>query len=151
MLTDARDCTGSATTVLSNPVWVVQMTQATHTMHQPPPPPASTASPSSSPPPPPPPAKVPGIVATIRLILRKGGLAAFWRGVGPALVLVINPVLQYTVFEQLKNALVRRRIARLGRGAGGALTDWDYFLLGALSKLGVSSLLLSLIVRWVGG
>ena len=60
------------------------------------------------------------------------------RGLGPALILVINPVIQYTVFEQLKNVLVTRRTTAL-RAAGGAtavavLTDLDYFLLGALSK-----------------
>lgn len=66
--------------------------------------------------------------------------SAFWRGVGPALILVMNPVLQYTVFEQLKNILVSRRTSRL-RAAGAAtrvavLTDWDFFVLGAISKLG---------------
>ena len=66
---------------------------------------------------------------------------AFWRGIGPALILVINPVLQYTVFEQLKNFLITRRTTAL-RAAGGAasavavLSDWDFFFLGALSKLG---------------
>jgi adenine nucleotide transporter 17 len=44
------------------------------------------------------------------------------------------------VFEQLKNFLVARRTAKL-RAAGvttavAVLTDWDFFLLGALSKLG---------------
>lgn len=68
-------------------------------------------------------------------------LRALWRGIGPALVLVINPVLQYTVFEQLKNALIAKRTNTL-RAAGAAatavavLSDWDFFLLGALSKLG---------------
>lgn len=100
-----------------------------------------------------------GFFETIRKILTKDGIgyiccnvcfisctahhvnSAFWRGVGPALVLVINPVLQYTVFEQLKNALVSRRTSRL-RATGAAatamavLTDWDFFLLGAVSKLG---------------
>lgn len=67
--------------------------------------------------------------------------SAFWRGIGPALVLVINPVLQYTAFEQLKNRLIAKRTAKL-RAAGGAvtavvvLTDLDFFILGALSKLG---------------
>ena len=45
---------------------------------------------------------------------------------------------QYTAFEQLKNMVIARRTARL-RAAGSplaaALTDLDYFLLGALSKL----------------
>lgn len=83
-----------------------------------------------------------GIFETIYQILDKDGLRAFWRGIGPALVLVINPVIQYTVFEQLKNILVRRRLAKLRAGgpavttAVAVLSDWDYFFLGAISKLG---------------
>lgn len=98
-----------------------------------------------------------GFLETIQSILAKDGVGyvlrrpvvskvltpfrAFWRGIGPALVLVINPVLQYTVFEQLKNFLVVRRTNKL-RAAGAAataiavLSDWDFFFLGALSKLG---------------
>ena len=81
-----------------------------------------------------------GFFETIDHILHKEGIKAFWRGIGPALFLVINPVLQYTVFEQLKNLLVKRRTARLrlaGNKTGVAvLSDVDFFLLGALSKLG---------------
>lgn len=65
---------------------------------------------------------------------------AFWRGLGPALILVINPVVQYTVFEQLKNFVMANRTSKL-RAAGAAtavaiLSDWDFFFLGAVSKLG---------------
>ena len=77
-----------------------------------------------------------GLRATAARLLRTGGPTAFFRGLGPALVLVVNPVLQYTVFEQLKNSLVRRRRAA-GR-VGTLLTDWDFFFLGAISKLGAS-------------
>jgi adenine nucleotide transporter 17 len=58
-------------------------------------------------------------------------------------VLVVNPIIQYTVFEQLKNFLVTTRTARF-RAANGfratravaVLSDWDFFFLGAISKLG---------------
>ncbi|KAJ8522976.1 hypothetical protein ONZ45_g476 [Pleurotus djamor] len=85
-----------------------------------------------------------GLVDAIKHILQQDGIKTFWRGIGPALVLVINPVLQYTVFEQLKNALVKSRTSKL-RAAGlatavAALTDWDFFFLGALSKLVATSL-----------
>jgi adenine nucleotide transporter 17 len=43
----------------------------------------------------------------------------------PALVLVINPILQYTFFEQLKIVVERRR----------RVTPTDAFYLGALGKL----------------
>jgi len=68
--------------------------------------------------------------------------SAFWRGIGPALVLVMNPIIQYTAFEQLKNFLIARRTSKL-RTAGAAatavavLSDLDFFFLGALSKLGI--------------
>ena len=57
-----------------------------------------------------------GIIETIKQILHNGGLKELWRGLGPALVLVINPIIQYTVFEQLKNLLITRRTARLSCG-----------------------------------
>ena len=84
------------------------------------------------------------ILQTVQQILATDGPLGFMRGVGPALVLVINPIIQYTVFEQLKNILVKRRTAK-ARTAGGAtaaavlLTDLDFFLLGALSKFGMDS------------
>ncbi|KAJ7129715.1 mitochondrial carrier domain-containing protein [Mycena epipterygia] len=124
---------GSATTIISNPIWVVQTSQAVQTLSQ--------AEPSLDPAPPK--LRKLSIAETIQSILAKDGIGAFWRGIGPALVLVINPVLQYTVFEQLKNFLVARRTVKL-RAAGAAtavavLTDWDFFLLGALSKLVATS------------
>ncbi|KAI8982760.1 mitochondrial carrier [Trametes punicea] len=123
---------GSATTIISNPIWVVQTTQAVYTMDQP-------ASSSSAEEEPRQEATRPGILKTIQYIFRKDGITAFWRGLGPALVLVINPIIQYTVFEQLKNFLVKTRTAKLRAGgakhAVAVLSDWDYFLLGAVSKL----------------
>jgi len=120
---------GSATTIISNPIWVVQTSQAVHSARGP-------ADASSMRP------KKFGAFDAINAILAKDGLAGFWRGIGPALVLVINPVIQYTVFEQLKNALVRSRLATMRRGAvrpqgsaSAVLNDWDFFMLGAVSKL----------------
>ncbi|KAG8218847.1 peroxisomal membrane protein PMP47B [Butyriboletus roseoflavus] len=117
---------GSATTIISNPIWVVQTSQAVHTAD------ANPLDTVSKP-------KKLGIVEAITKIVAKDGPAGFWRGIGPALVLVINPVIQYTVFEQLKNALIQSRLARLPTSQRGAalatLNDWDFFLLGAFSKL----------------
>lgn len=122
---------GSATSMLSNPIWVVQANQVKQGQ-------SSERK-----------AKRLNFLQTIVKLYRgeegnpaSGGLKAFWRGIGPALVLVMNPIIQYTIFEQLKNFLIKRRTAKL-RTTGGAmatavaaLSDWDYFLLGALSKLG---------------
>jgi solute carrier family 25 (peroxisomal adenine nucleotide transporter), member 17 len=81
-----------------------------------------------------------GFIQTIERLVAQDGISAFWRGIGPALILVINPVIQYTAFEQLKNLLVKKRTERLRKAgiatAVAVLTDWDFFLLGAISKLG---------------
>lgn len=124
---------GSATTLISNPIWVVQTTQAVEGMKQTPQDPSSSTQAAK--------VKKLSILETIQRILANDGIGAFWRGIGPALILVINPVLQYTVFEQLKNMLITRRTAKLRAAGGsaavvGALTELDFFFLGALSKLG---------------
>jgi len=113
---------GSATSVISNPVWVIQTSQTVRGMD------ASTSESV-----PPSPQKRLGVFATAARLMQTGGPAVFFRGLGPALVLVVNPVLQYTTFEQLKNALVRHR-RKTGR-VSPLLTDWDFFMLGAISKL----------------
>lgn len=120
---------GSATTIISNPIWVVQTTQAVRG--------ASTTGDSADAAPP----KHLSVLETVQHIVRKDGIGAFWRGLGPALALVVNPIIQYTVFEQLKNLVVRRRAARMtsGSAAAASLSDLDYFLLGALSKLVATS------------
>jgi hypothetical protein len=55
--------------------------------------------------------------------------------------------MQYTAFEQLKNLVMQRRTAKL-RAAGShraaSFSDLDYFILGALSKLGEYALISSL-------
>ncbi|KAI6119390.1 mitochondrial carrier domain-containing protein, partial [Pisolithus croceorrhizus] len=121
---------GSATTVISNPIWVIQASQAVHKSE-------SDSRTSKNTP------RTPGMLETVNQILAKDGVAGLWRGIGPALVLVINPVTQYTVFEQLKNILIESRTAKLrarGSKAVPVLRDWDYFLLGALSKLVATAL-----------
>ncbi|KAK0491003.1 mitochondrial carrier domain-containing protein [Armillaria novae-zelandiae] len=119
---------GSATTIISNPIWVVQTSQAVRTLNEG----LSIINNGRRP-------RRPGFIETVRGILAKDGIRAFWRGIGPALVLVMNPVIQYTVFEQLKNTLIARRTTRLrlagALAATATLSDWDFFFLGAISKL----------------
>lgn len=70
----------------------------------------------------------PTTIGTALKIFRESGPAEFWRGVGPALVLVVNPIIQYTVFEQLLAKVKQWR-------KGQPLSAWDFFWLGAVSKL----------------
>ncbi|KAK1832760.1 mitochondrial carrier domain-containing protein [Podospora conica] len=92
---------GSATVILTNPIWVVNTRVTT--------------------------GKGQGAVGTLLSLLRTEGPGALFAGVVPALVLVMNPILQYTLFEQMKNALERRRSGRVTPGAA--------FVLGAVGKL----------------
>ena len=42
----------------------------------------------------------------------------------------MNPIIQYTVFEQIKNFIAKKR----------QLGNFDFFLLGAISKLAATSI-----------
>jgi adenine nucleotide transporter 17 len=93
------------------------------------------------------PAKPPTTLSTIHQLFREGGIRQFFAGVIPALVLVINPILQYTIFEQLKNLLERRKKR--------SVTPQDAFFLGALGKLVATALTypysMLLLHRWIDG
>ncbi|KAL2759450.1 hypothetical protein ACRALDRAFT_1054459 [Sodiomyces alcalophilus JCM 7366] len=66
-----------------------------------------------------------GTLGTLMALLREEGPQALFAGVIPALVLVINPILQYTLFEQMKNAVEKKR----------RVTPTVAFFLGAVGKL----------------
>ncbi|KAG0653984.1 hypothetical protein C6P46_002029 [Rhodotorula mucilaginosa] len=122
---------GAATSILSNPIWVVNTRQTVRTTVSPD---AATGSTKKVV------EKRRGIIQTILDILSTEGPAAFFHGLGPALILVSNPILQFTLFEQLKNLIIRRRALRLTKGASiPPLTDLDFFLLGAVTKLFATS------------
>lgn len=61
-------------------------------------------------------------------IIETDGVGTLFAGVLPALVLVINPIIQYTIFEQIKNLVVLRK------GIKG-FTPIMAFFVGALGKL----------------
>ncbi|KAI1293384.1 mitochondrial carrier [Xylaria venustula] len=121
---------GSATVILTNPIWVVNTRMTTRresleasqelvvegsgakAVHGKPKPPTT--------------------VGTLLALLREEGPQALFRGVIPALVLVINPILQYTLFEQMKNIYEARRKRNI--------TPTVAFFLGALGKLFATSI-----------
>ena len=109
---------GSATVLITNPIWVIN-TRMTARKSE-----SDDALPGA------PKAKAPSTLGTLLALLREEGPARLFAGVMPALVLVINPILQYTVFEQLKNSLEKRR----------RVTPTDAFYLGALGKLLATSI-----------
>ena len=110
---------GSATVLITNPIWVVN-TRMTARQSESPSSDLPTPSTQSEKP-----ARKPSTLSTLLALFREEGPTALFAGVLPALVLVINPILQYTIFEQLKDALARRR----------RVTPRDAFFLGAIGKL----------------
>ena len=107
---------GSATVLITNPIWVVN-TRMTARQKE-----ATTSDiesqqgkkkPSAS------------TIGTLMALIQEEGPKALFKGVLPALILVINPILQYTIFEQLKNILEARK---------RRVTPTDAFYLGAIGK-----------------
>lgn len=105
---------GSATVLVTNPIWVVntRMTARKHDIDE-------KILPGSKP------RKHPSTIGTFISLVKKEGPGSLFKGVIPALVLVINPILQYTIFEQLKGIVAKRR----------RVTPADAFYLGAIGKL----------------
>ncbi|KAJ3067681.1 hypothetical protein HDU98_009117 [Podochytrium sp. JEL0797] len=110
---------GAATSLITNPIWVVNMRQTVQKK--------STTDPTKKP---------LTVLQTVQKIFKEEGITGFWKGIMPALILVINPIIQYTVFERLKDMMQARRTAK----GGGLLTGFDFFLLGAVSKLCATSI-----------
>ncbi|CAI5758627.1 unnamed protein product [Candida verbasci] len=70
---------------------------------------------------------------TIIDIIEKDGFSTLFAGVLPALVLVINPIIQYTIFEQIKNVII-------ANGDKKSFTAVKAFFIGAFGKLIATSL-----------
>ncbi|KAI1780272.1 mitochondrial carrier [Hypoxylon cercidicola] len=119
---------GSATVILTNPIWVVN-TRMTTRRGQIDDEVKSEAAVGGAPENK---KKQPTTLGTLMALLRDEGPQALFRGVVPALVLVINPILQYTLFEQMKNAYERRRKRNV--------TPTVAFFLGAIGKLFATSI-----------
>lgn len=106
---------GSATVLLTNPIWVVNTRMTTRKRSET----DEPLLPGAKAP------RAPTTVGTLLALLKEEGPQALFAGVVPALVLVINPILQYTIFEQMKNILEKKK----------RITPTVAFMLGALGKL----------------
>ena len=112
---------GSATVMITNPIWVIN-TRMTARKNEA----VEKGLPGGEGKP----RRSPSTLDTLLSLLREEGPRALFAGVLPALVLVINPILQYTIFEQLKNMLEKRK----------RVTPKDAFYLGAIGKLLATSI-----------
>lgn len=115
---------GSATVLLTNPIWVVNTRMTTRKVYDKPDDfqPSSTTDSKS--------VKSPSTIGTLLALIHNEGPQVLFAGVLPALVLVVNPILQYSIFEQLKNLLSKNR----------KITPTLAFLLGAIGKLFATSI-----------
>eukprot|EP00164_Ancoracysta_twista_P005690 GFYU01007814.1.p1 GENE.GFYU01007814.1~~GFYU01007814.1.p1 ORF type:complete len:314 (-),score=93.76 GFYU01007814.1:142-1083(-) len=97
---------GSITALITNPIWVITTRmQAKRSM-------SGATSYTGS------------VADTSKQIMKDDGLKGFYQGIVPALILVLNPTVQFAVFEKLKARFSKRQ-----------LTALHYFILGAISKL----------------
>ncbi|ORY63956.1 mitochondrial carrier domain-containing protein [Pseudomassariella vexata] len=113
---------GSATVILTNPIWVVNTRMTTRKQHLEEEKGAGEPGAAKK--------RAPTTIGTLLALVREEGPQALFRGVVPALVLVMNPILQYTLFEQMKNFFEKKR----------RITPGVAFLLGALGKLFATSI-----------
>ena len=115
---------GIATVLITNPIWVVNTRMTARQADS-----SSSRSLTYSIMPDKP-ARRSSSIATLMELLRTEGPVSLFAGVLPALVLVVNPILQYTIFEQLKDVLEKRK----------RLTPRHAFVLGAVGKLLATSI-----------
>ncbi|PIA15233.1 mitochondrial carrier [Coemansia reversa NRRL 1564] len=109
---------GSMTCIITNPIWVVNTRLTVKQKRQRAVTNGASDSDSQK-------EATPSTLQAFTEIIKEDGVLSLWQGLIPALILVINPIIQYTAFEQLKNRI--ERIRKLG--------SLDFFLLGAISKL----------------
>lgn len=67
-----------------------------------------------------------GILDAFRQIVRDEGVGALWNGTFPSLLLVLNPAIQFMIYEGLKR--------QLRKGAPRELTSIEVFIIGAVAK-----------------
>ncbi|KAJ2514137.1 hypothetical protein GGI11_004184 [Coemansia sp. RSA 2049] len=110
---------GAMTCIITNPIWVVntRLTVKQRKSKQQ----AENENEAD--------AESPSTIQAFAEIIKEDGVLSLWQGLIPALILVINPIIQYTAFEQLKNRV--ERVRKLG--------SLDFFVLGAISKLCATS------------
>lgn len=80
----------------------------------------------------------PGPVAVARHIYGEYGIGGFWNGCGASLVMVINPTLQYALYEWLSAARARVVARRGGSSPARRPTALEVFMLSAVAKAGAT-------------
>ncbi|KAL0460545.1 UNVERIFIED_CONTAM: Peroxisomal nicotinamide adenine dinucleotide carrier [Sesamum latifolium] len=69
-------------------------------------------------------------------VYNESGIAGFWKGLIPTLIMVCNPSIQFMIYETLLKHLRTRRVAK--RQGSKNVTALEIFLVGAVAKLGAT-------------
>lgn len=99
------------------------------------------------------------ILTVLHSIWTESGLRGFWSGIVPALVLVVNPAVQYLIYEQILRLMRRSKEARArsesevgakeaekDRSTEVRLTAVEIFIASSIAKLGATILTYPMIV-----
>jgi len=70
-----------------------------------------------------------GVADALTRIASEEGIAALWKGVGPSLVLVSNPSIQFVTYERLRGPM-----ARIAEKRGSPISAFEFFVMGAIAK-----------------
>ncbi|TPX76392.1 hypothetical protein CcCBS67573_g02346 [Chytriomyces confervae] len=78
-----------------------------------------------------PPDEKQSFIETFKTVLSTDGPQGLWKGFKASMILCVNPAITYGMFERVKSLWLKRK-AKLGGSL--AMTSWEVFLVGALSK-----------------
>ncbi|RZC63869.1 hypothetical protein C5167_025643 [Papaver somniferum] len=141
---------GCVNVLLTNPIWVVVTRMQTHRKASKLPKPSLTLSvtpdeelqTSEIEPPP------YGTTNAVQELFDEAGVRGFWKGVGPTLLMVSNPSIQFMIYETLLKKLKARRalIGKANSGVTALEVRSATFLLGAAAKLGATVMTYPLLV-----
>lgn len=70
-----------------------------------------------------------GVWNCLTRIVNEEGPAALWKGVGPSLILVSNPSIQFVAYERMRQPMVR-----VAERRGSSITPFEFFVMGAIAK-----------------
>lgn len=70
-----------------------------------------------------------GVFDCLTRIINEEGVAALWKGVGPSLILVSNPSIQFVTYERLRGPM-----EKIAEKRGSPITSLEFFIMGAIAK-----------------
>ena len=101
---------GAMSSVCSNPIWMVNTRIAIHKKNK---------------------ERVeqPGTLEVVREIYEQEGVGAFFKGVVPNLILILNPVINFAIYEQIKKIFIKKF------GSEKNIPSWGIFVMSSIGKI----------------